>query len=73
LSACMLASGVRSSNAWRSASIVPEIAVGRGRQDCSCASSANSLPESELVCPPLVRRRKPNRVRAASSVAAWVR
>jgi hypothetical protein len=25
------------------------------------------------VCPPLVRRGKPSRVRAASSVAVWVR
>jgi biotin-(acetyl-CoA carboxylase) ligase len=73
LAACMLTSSVLSTNAWRSSSNGPETAVGRGRRNRSWASSANTRSESELVCPPLVRRRKPNRVRAAYSVAAWVR
>jgi biotin-(acetyl-CoA carboxylase) ligase len=37
--------------------------VGRGRQKRSWASSASTRSEFELVCPPLVRRRKPSQVR----------
>jgi hypothetical protein len=71
--ACKLTSSVRSTKAWRSASIGPEIAVDRGRQKRSCANSAKTRSASELACPLLVRRMKPNRVMAASSVAVWVR
>jgi hypothetical protein len=73
LAACKLTSSVMSTNGWRSSSSALETAVGRWRQKRSWASSANTRSESELACPPLVRRRKPSRVRAASSVAVWVR
>jgi hypothetical protein len=59
LAACMLSSSVLLTNAWRNSSNGPQTAVGRGRQKRSWASSASTRSESELVCPPLVRRRKP--------------
>jgi hypothetical protein len=73
LAARMLTSSVRSMNTCRSASTMPETTVGRGRQKRACASSANTRSKSELVCMFMVRRRKLDRVRAASSVVVWVR
>jgi hypothetical protein len=73
LAASKMTLSVRSTKAWRSTSNGPETAVGRGRKKHSCADSAKMRSTYVLACPLLVRRRKPNRVRAASSVAVWVR
>jgi hypothetical protein len=73
LAACRLISSVRTTKAWRSVSNGPKTAVGRGRQKRSWANFENTRSASVPVYPPLARRRKPSRVRAASSVAAWVR
>jgi hypothetical protein len=71
--ACRLKSGVWSTKACGSASSRPETAVGRGRQKRSWANFTKTWSAFVLARPPLVRRRKPNRVRAASSVVVWVR
>jgi hypothetical protein len=73
LAACRLTSSVRSTKAWPSASSEPETAVGRGRQKRSCANSEKTRSAYVLACPLLLRRRKPDRVRGASSLALWVR
>jgi hypothetical protein len=73
LVACMLTSIVQSTNVWRNASNGSETGVGRGRHNSSCASLAKTRSESVLACPPLVRRRESNIVRAASYVVLWVR
>jgi hypothetical protein len=73
LAACRLTSSVRSMKAWHSASNGPETAVGRGRQKRSCANSAKTRSAYMSACPLLMRRRKPNRERPASSVDVWVR
>jgi hypothetical protein len=70
VSACMVTSSVQSTSTWRSALSVPETAVGK---DAHAQARRRRGPNpSSLVRPCFVRRRKPNRIRAAPFVVVWV-